>query len=168
MKLLHGIKSRACGISRRTTRISSCMQQSVVHSGSVSLWITRQDKLDPDKARAPDCILRNQSRWQAFCIAFTYLSQLQKGRKYLMTNTSTFFEQSRTGGVSLRWTDTCNTWPQRSSTCNQSPNTDFSVLLNYASVSPLQASSSYGGLRFLDLAPEKQGVHAESRSIRKE
>lgn len=50
---------------------------------SVPLWI-QQDKLDPDKGRAHDCILRGpeQTQW-AFCtVCFTLLSQLRKARHH--------------------------------------------------------------------------------------
>lgn len=107
IKQLSEINSHTCGISHRTPRISSCTCQTVAPSRSVLLWITWQHRLDPGKARAHDCILRNQSRQQAFCLGFTCLSQLQKGRKYAMTNTWTPFAQSWTSGASLPWTDTC-------------------------------------------------------------
>lgn len=55
----------------------------VAPSGSVPSWI-QQDKLDPDKARAHDCILRGTGQTRQACcvVCLTLLSQLQKARHH--------------------------------------------------------------------------------------
>lgn len=81
-KLLSGMKSHACGISHTTTRTYAAVRKRLwLWAELCACGSPGEDKPDPDKARAHDCLLRNQSRRQAFRTGFTRFKPAAEGQK---------------------------------------------------------------------------------------
>lgn len=101
-KLLSGMKSHACGISHTTTRTYAAvrnrlwLQAELCACGSPS-----ETNLTQTRQGCTTAFWETRADDRHFALVLHVLSQRQKGRKHLMTNTSTSFEPRGTGGATL-------------------------------------------------------------------